>query len=444
MMSAEALSRYGNANLAERARNAGAERRLYLPSTPVITGMAGLTGFGDGPRTFRGICNLESAVGTIITMVGGKEVRRVASPADFDPTQYFDRKEIQRISKGNLMTMFLVEQAGLMAGILGLDGKLKPEFDGDFSSTTVATAMESVSGLVDVANTLEKGTKRIRPLEGLGTFLGQRAFYVSKQAGLRGWGNSSTEACATGLSSIADAAEQIRTGRSDIVLAGGVDDTLSNHPELSTEIFDSFGAYAHRKGLPHTASRPFDRDRNGIVIGSGGAVFVVERMDQALARGATIHAVILGAEKGMDANDAVLADPQRNARQIFHTLERRGEGEKGYYSTDLIVAHATATKGDAIEVEALRNVYGEDLNQIPITAPKSALGHLLGGAGAISMLLAIMALKEGIIPPTLNLDNSEFPELNIVKTALRKDIQTALVLANGMGGHNASVLIGKY
>jgi 3-oxoacyl-[acyl-carrier-protein] synthase II len=442
-MSAESFSRYGSVDLSKQAQDARV-KELELPQgdVPVITGYSALTGLGDAFQTYNRMLNGESAVRLINTTVGGKIVERVAAPIDFDPKLYFDRKALRGIPNATALAMFLAKEAAKMADILGGNGKLKSDFDGDRAATTVATSMERVPDVIDKSDTLRSGN-RIHPLDGLSIFLGQQAGHISEYIGLRGWGNSSTEACASGLSSIADAAELIRTGRNDIVLAGGLDDILNNHPELGPEIFGSMGAYSDRVDDPKGASRPFDKGRDGIVIGSGGAVLVVEGMRHAIARGATIHAVILGAEKGMDGFDPVLADSDRIARLILKTLKRRGE--EGFYSTGAIFAHATSTpKGDSVEIDALRKVFGESLNQIPITAPKSAFGHLLGGAGAVNALLAINSLQTGIIPPTLNLENSDFPELNIVTSAAKLNPQTALATAYGMGGLNATVLFGKY
>jgi 3-oxoacyl-[acyl-carrier-protein] synthase II len=183
-------------------------------------------------------------------------------------------------------------------------------------------------------------------------------------------------------------------------LAGGIDDILSNYPELGPEIFGSMGAYSGRVDNPQGASRPFDKGRDGIVIGSGGAVLVVEGMRHAIARKAKIYATILGAEKGMDGFDPVNADSDRIARLILKTLKK--PDEDGFYPAGAIFAHATSTlKGDRVEIDALRKV-------------------------------------------TLNLEDSEFPELDIVTFVTKRDPQTALATGYGMGGLNATVLFGKY
>jgi len=441
-MSADTRSRYGNVDLSRQAEAAGIKEFILPGDVPVITGYAALTGLGNAEETYNRMLRGDSAVRVINTMVGGEIVKRVAAPIDFDPKQHFDRKALRGIPNATALAMFLAREAADAAGILGDNGKLRSDVDGDRASTTVATAMERVADVVDISDTLRAGHK-IHPLDGLAIFLGQQAGRISQHIGLRGWGNSSTEACASGLSSIADAAELVRTGRSDIVLAGGIDDILSNYPELGPEIFGSMGAYSGRVDNPQGASRPFDKGRDGIVIGSGGAVLVVEGMRHAIARKAKIYATILGAEKGMDGFDPVNADSDRIARLILKTLKK--PDEDGFYPAGAIFAHATSTlKGDRVEIDALRKVFGDSLNQIPITAPKSSLGHLLGGAGAVNALLAINALETGVIPPTLNLEDSEFPELDIVTFVTKRDPQTALATGYGMGGLNATVLFGKY
>lgn len=431
-------------DLSVQARELGAEVEPRHGDIPVITGYAALTPLGDAITTYAKMLMQYSAVKSVeVRTVGGGLITRPGAPLDFDPSQFFDRKSVQRIPSATLMAMYVAKQAAEMAGILGEDGKLRKDFNSDRVATTVASASERASNLVDLSAGLQNG-KKIRPWDGVGAMLGQQGFNISEYLGLQGWGSSSTEACATGLSSGVDAAESIRSGRNDIVVAGGIED-FGTHPEILMETFEEMGAISKKyTDKPRTASRPFDKGRDGVVFGAAGVVYVVEGLRHALERGAEIHAVVLGAEKGMDAFEATSMDSKRIARLLLRTLKIPDAA--GFYPVDAIVAHATSTpKGDPIEVDALRMVFGEKaLRRIPITATKSIFGHTVGAAGAINALTAILALKSGIIPPTLNLDNPEFPDLFIPTKATRKNLRTILGTAYGFGGYDAAMLFGKF
>lgn len=232
------------------------------------------------------------------------------------------------------------------------------------------------------------------------------------------------------------------------MLAGGLEDTLSDLPEISIGVFAAMrGPLSSRNDIPKSASRPFDKDRDGFVLGAGGGVIVLERLDVAVKRKAHIFAVILGSEKGSDGGSPTNLNTERVARLILKTIKMK-QGKLSY-PVDAIFAHATATKfGDIAEIAALRMALGDsNLQKIPITANKSMHGHLAGGAGAINTISAIRAIHDGIVPPIINLDHPDEPflDLNLVrKKALTGNFTTSLVLAYGFHGKDAIVLLGKY
>ncbi|PJC28726.1 hypothetical protein CO053_03075, partial [Candidatus Shapirobacteria bacterium CG_4_9_14_0_2_um_filter_40_11] len=230
-------------------------------------------------------------------------------------------------------------------------------------------------------------------------------------------------------------------------VAGGLEDILSAYPEASIGMFAAMrSVLSTRNDEPEKASRPFDKDRDGFVLGAGGGAVVIEALDHALERGAPILAEILGFNKSMDGSDPTNLNKKIVAGTILKALYN--QRTKEFYEVDSIFAHATSTnQGDQAEAELLKMIFGDSLKNIPIAAIKSNMGHLAGGAGAVNVIAAINALNSGKIPPILNLENpsQEFEGLFFVRgKPLEKDIKTALVLAYGFGGHNAVMLLGRY
>lgn len=428
----------------------------------VITGYAELTPLGNTKET-------EEA-----EQIGKSGTRKfdvnnfrsnIAAPTKFNPQDYFSEKELSRMSNIGAMGIVLSREAGKMAGVIGDDGKLLDNFDARRAACTVSSGIGSSAKMVDVylkihwkkseeTGKLEPadpkvGSGLVSPFAGLQLFPEELGGDIEAELGLQGWGMNSSEACATGLSSIVDAYHLIKTGKNSIVFAGGVEDTLSDNPELSIGVFAAMrGPLSSRNDEPEKASRPFDKDRDGFVLASGGGVIVLERLDSALARKAPIYAVILGAEKGSDGYSPTNLNANRVAQLVLKTVGL--PMEKGLiYPIDAIFAHATATKsGDAAEIASLRTAFGtEYLSKIPITAIKSMHGHLAGGAGAVNAVSAVRAIQKGFVPPIINLDNVDepFKDLNLVRgKALKGVFNTSLVLAYGFHGKDAALLLGKY
>jgi 3-oxoacyl-[acyl-carrier-protein] synthase II len=345
------------------------------------------------------------------------------------------------------MMQTVAREAALHSGVLGQDGKLDPRFHRDQVGTTISTSVGQMGNIIGTYNRLERG-ERIHTTEILRVLPEQSNATVAQNLKISGWGSNSQEACATGLSSVADATLLIRSGKNRVMFAGGFEDTLSDG--FAREAIGLFsplgGALSTRNETPQTAMSPYDRDRDGFVMASGGGVLVLESLESALERGATIYATVLNAEKAMDGSDnPTLLDPDRVARLLLKTL--KVEGEDGFYLPDAIFTHATATRGgDAAEIDAMRKALGKYLPDIPISAIKSMHGHLLGGAGAVAAVAAVRSIHEGIIQPTINLVNrgEEFMDLNIPTQAIRTNPQIIGVNAFGFGGFDASVVIGNY
>ena len=445
----------GNPEFLERSKELGVELENRPAERLVITGMAALTPLGNTEQTLEGLNSGESGVKEL-------DVKNfavsIAAPVEFNPEAHFSKKEMKGRSPLNAMAVAIAREAMKNAGLLGEDGKLQKDIDRRQAASWMASAFGSVHHIIDVYNQIHKkdeagnenprlNSGRISPRKGLEIFPEELNGQVAIDLGVSGWGGSSVEACATGLSNIIEAARIIKGGQAKVAVAGGLEDILSAYPEASIGMFAAMrSVLSTRNDEPEKASRPFDKDRDGFVLGAGGGAVVIEALDHALERGAPILAEILGFNKSMDGSDPTNLNKKIVAGTILKALYN--QRTKEFYEVDSIFAHATSTnQGDQAEAELLKMIFGDSLKNIPIAAIKSNMGHLAGGAGAVNVIAAINALNSGKIPPILNLENpsQEFEGLFFVRgKPLEKDIKTALVLAYGFGGHNAVMLLGKY
>jgi len=445
----------GNPEFFERSRGLGVELENRPAERLVITGMAALTPLGNTEQTLEGLNSGKSGVKEF-------DVKNfavsIAAPVEFNPEAHFSKKEMKGRSPLNAMAVAIAREAMKNAGLLGEDGKLQKDIDRRQAASWMASAFGSVHHIIDVYNQIHKkdeagnenpwlNSGRISPRKGLEIFPEELNGQVAIDLGVSGWGGSSVEACATGLSNIIEAARIIKGGQAKVAVAGGLEDILSAYPEASIGMFAAMrSVLSTRNDEPEKASRPFDKDRDGFVLGAGGGAVVIEALDHALERGAPILAEILGFNKSMDGSDPTNLNKKIVAGTILKALYN--QRTKEFYEVDSIFAHATSTnQGDQAEAELLKMIFGDSLKNIPIAAIKSNMGHLAGGAGAVNVIAAINALNSGKIPPILNLENpsQEFEGLFFVRgKPLEKDIKTALVLAYGFGGHNAVMLLGRY
>lgn len=427
----------------------------------VITGFAEYTPLGNTTQTAEG----EKIGKSGTRKVDVKNFRsNLAGQIDFDPTKYFSEKELRGMPRVGALAVALAKEAGAMAGLLDESGKLIKTVNPLRAACTVSSGIGASSKMVDVYEKIHfkkneetgkfeerdprEGSALLSPFVGLQLFPEEPGGDIEATIGLQGWGNNSAEACATGLSSLADAYHLIKSGKNDIVFAGGVEDITTERPELAIGVFAAMrGPLSGNEENAERASRPFDRDRDGFVLSTGGGVLVLESLESAKRRGAKIYATILSAEKGSDGYNPTNLNTERVAKLVLKAIALKDK--KGMsFPIDSIFAHATATKaGDLAEITTLRMVFGDELlRQIPITAIKSMHGHLAGGSGAINAISAVRAIQEGWMPPIINLDNVDepFKDLNLIRgKALRGDFNTALVLAYGFHGKDAAVVLGK-
>lgn len=444
----------GSPELFKKAQELGVELERRPAERIVITGFAALTPLGNTQQTLEGLNNGRSGVKKFDAKnfaVG------IAAPVEFNPEAYFTKKEMKGKSPLNAMAVVVAREAMKKANLLGADGKLRKDVDKRQVASWMASGFGSSQHIIDVWRQIHKkdenenedpviNSRYVPVRAGLQIYPEELNGQVAIDLGISGWGGSSVEACATGLSNIVEAADKIKTGKAKVAIAGGLEDVLSVYPETGIGMFAAMGVLSKRNSEPEKASRPFDKDRDGFVLGAGGGAVVLEDLEHALKRNAPIYGEILGFMKSMDGSDPTSLDKDMVVGTILGAIYN--EKTKEFYKVDSIFAHATSTKeGDITEGLLLKMIFGEDLRNIPVTAIKSNLGHLAGGAGTVNVIAALNAINTGEIPPIINLDNPdpEVADLNFVRgKPLEKNINTALVLAYGFGGHNAVMLVGKY
>lgn len=345
--------------------------------------------------------------------------------------EILERVELKRLDPSSQLALIAAREAWNAAG--------SPEVEPERLAVDWATGIGGVWTLLDAWDTLrEKGPRRVLPMtvpmlmpNGPGAAVGMD---VGARAGIR----TVVSACASSTESLINAYDHLQAGYADVVIAGGSEAAI--HP-ITIASFAAMQALSKRNDDPATASRPYDVDRDGFVMGEGAAALVVETEEHAKARGATIYAELIGGAVTSDAYHITAPDPEGSAaaRAMLATVR-----DAGYDLGDVahVNAHATSTPvGDIAEYNALKRVFGDHLKNIAVSATKASTGHLLGGAGAIEAAFTVMALKDRVLPPTINL-MSQDPEIPLdVVTSPREISGEVLAISNsfGFGGHNAVV-----
>ena len=360
---------------------------------------------------------------------------------DFDPTFYLDRKEARKIDRFTQFAIIASDEAVKDAGIN------KDNVNVDRVGVIFASG---IGGLItfqeEVLNFASgDGTPRFNPFFIPKMILDIAAGQISIRHGFRGPNYAVVSACASSTNAIIDAFDNIRIGRADIILTGGSEAVIN---AAGVGGFNAMKALSERNDDPSTASRPFDKDRDGFVVGEGAGALVLESLDHALARGAKIYCEIAGGGASADAHHITAPHPEGlGAKNVMHTaLKDAGMNPE---DIDYINVHGTSTPlGDIAESKAILNVFGKHAYHLNISSTKSMTGHSLGAAGAIEALACIMAVTKDIIPPTINhfTDDPELdPQLNFTfNKAQHRTVNAALSNTFGFGGHNASVIVKKY
>ena len=406
----------------------------------VITGLGAITPIGLTVEEFW--ANLTAGVSGVdyITLFDASNlpVRIAAEVKGFDPTKYMDFKTARRFSRPAQFAVaaskMAIEDAALTIS--------------DENAYRVGVVMNTGGGGIGelekgVHILMEKGSRYLTPFLVPNIMPNVVSCLVSILTGAKGPIVTSTAACASGNYAFLEALRILRLREADALIAGGSEAGII---PLAFAALGRMGAISTRNEEPAKASRPFDADRNGFVFGEGAVAMVVETEEHALERGARIYAEVAGGAITGDAYHITAPDPEGDgaARAMRYALENAGmEPEE----IDVIFAHGTGTQlNDVSETKAIKRVFGEHAYRLAITATKSMVGHLLGAAGAISALAAVLSIRDGIIPPTINLDTPD-PEcdLDYVPNVARKQpVRAAMVNAFGFGGQNVAIIVKRY
>lgn len=422
----------------QRSSRERGERRV------VVTGLGAVTPLGNDVATYwdglvagrSGLDRIQSFDPSRITSQVGGEIK------DFDPTTVMDRKEARRHDRYVHYAWAAASQALTDAGIAF---PVVADEDADRMGAIVATGVGGVTSLVrDAQAAAIEGYDRVSPFSVLNMISDTAAGHVAIAANLRGPNYATVSACASSNHALGEALGIVRRGDADIMVAGGSEAAIC---EMVVAAFCAMRALStKRNDDPTHASRPFDVDRDGFVIADGAGMLVLEDLDHAQARGATIRAEFIGYGASDDASHVTLPAPggRGAAASMRIALADAGvaPGELGY-----INAHGTSTPpNDPAETAAIKTVFGADAYTVPISSTKSMTGHLMGAGGGIEAVACVRALETGTIPPTINLDNPD-PECDldyVPHVARQVPIDTAMSNAFGFGGHNATLVFRRW
>jgi 3-oxoacyl-[acyl-carrier-protein] synthase II len=402
----------------------------------VITGMGAVSPIGlDVPSMWAAAVAGESGIRTIEAFDASEYPVRIAGEVrGFDPTVVAAPKEARRMDRNVLLAVAAAQEAWRDSGIEEADparvGILVGSAIGGI--TTIAAQVETL---------LERGHERVSPFFIPSVLVDTASGQIAIALGLRGPNYAPVSACATGSTAIGEATEMIRRGAADVVLAGGTEAAVI--PVILAGFCAMRGLVAENDH-PERASRPFDADRAGFVVGEGAGIVVLEELEAARARGATVYAEVLGYGASNDAHHLAQPDPESTGvtEMIRAALASSGVApeEVGY-----INAHGTSTPlGDLAETRAIKQVFGSHAYELAVSSTKSVTGHCFGAAGAIEAMMCALALRDGVLPPTINYDTPD-PECDldyVPNVARRTQVSVTLSNAMGLGGHNACVLLG--
>jgi len=406
----------------------------------VITGLGTVTPLGnDVESSWRSLIAGESGAGEITafdhTAFG---VHFACELKDFEPTDWIDRKKARRMDRFAQMILAAARQAEADSGV-------DVAADADRIGASIATGIGGLKSFQDCYDVLrDRGPDRVSPFSIPSIIPNMGAGWVSIQLGTKGPLASQCTACAASNMAIGDGLDAIQLGRADVMFCGGTEAPIT---PVGIAGFDSMRALSRRNDDPQAASRPFDRERDGLVMGEAAAVLVLEELERAQARGAKIYGELIGYGVSSDAAHMTEPDPtgENPARAMRMALEDAGAdpAEVGYVN-----AHATSTPlGDASETRVIKQAFGEEnARKVAISSTKGATGHCFGAAGAIEAVFTTLVVTEGVLPPTINYENEDPDcDLDYVPNEAREaDVKVAVSNSFGFGGHNASIVVRRF
>lgn len=422
---------------------------MSLKERIVITGMGLVSPLGLGvasvwDRLIRGESGIRSLPTTLSeglnTHIAGQVPSQTEQENGLNESDYLSPKDRKRVDLFTLFALAAAEEALTQANWRPMTAE-----DQEATATIIATGIGGLPTITQAHTTLiEQGARRLSPFTVPAFLANLAAGNVSIKYGFKGPIGTPVTACAAGVQAIGDAMRLLRTGEAKVALAGGTEACID---PLSLAGFGALKALSTRNEDPEKASRPFDKDREGFVMGEGAGLVVLETLEHALARGATPLAEIVGYGTSGDAyhltSGPESGEGAARAMQTALTMAGISADQIGYVN-----AHATSTPvGDRGEINALRRVFGEKVTEVAISSTKSATGHLLGAAGGVETIFSAQALISGILPPTLNLENPEdtMADLDLIPLVSReKNVEYVLCNGFGFGGVNAAIILKRY
>ena len=410
-----------------------------MTSRIVVTGMGAVSPLGlDIPTLWEALKSGKSGVDRI-TLFDAEafETKIAAEVKGFNPTDYIEHREARRMDRytqfATVASMQAVKQANLDC-----------EKEGTEVGVIIGSGIGGITTLsAQMATLAEKGPRRISPLLVPMMIADAAAGHVSIMLGAKGMNFCATSACSSGADAVGEACEIIKRGDVQVMIAGGAEAAIT---PIGIAGFNAAGALSVRNDAPQKASRPFDAQRDGFVMGEGAAILVLESLDHALKRNANILAELAAYGATSDAFHITqpAQDGRGGAKAMNMALRKAGLTPK---DIDYINAHGTSTTlNDKCETMAIKAVFGEDAYRIPVSSTKSMMGHLIGAAGAIEAIVCILAIQHGIVPPTINLEHAD-PDCDldyVPNVARQQRVRAAMSNSFGFGGHNSVLLLREY
>jgi 3-oxoacyl-[acyl-carrier-protein] synthase II len=405
----------------------------------VVTGLGATTPLGgDVPSTWEALLAGKSGVKNLEFDWAKESTVHFAATVAVEPSEVMERVEMRRLDRSEQFALIASREAWKDAG--------SPEVQKDRLGVVIASGIGGVTTMLDQYEILKnKGPRSVSPHTVPMLMPNGPAANVGLDLQAKAGVHTPVSACASGAEAVGYALEMIRNGRADVVVSGGVEAAV--HP-LPMAGFASMKALSTRNDEPTKASRPYDKDRDGFVLGEGGGVLVLEELEHAKARGAKIYAEVMGQGLTSDGYHIAAPDPEGSGvtRAVKFALE-----DSGVKLSEVVHlnAHATSTPaGDVAEANALTNALGADISHVAVSATKSMTGHLLGGAGAIESIFCVLAMKHHIAPPTINIENlDDAVKVDVVRDVPRKLPDGPIACINdsfGFGGHNVVLIFRSY
>jgi 3-oxoacyl-[acyl-carrier-protein] synthase II len=406
----------------------------------VVTGVGMISPLGlDVQGSWKAILEGKSGVGHITHFdATGYPVRIAAEVKGFEPTKYIEQKEVKKMDRFIHFAIAATEMALADSGL-----KVTPD-NSERIGIVIGSGMGGLPAIEYYHRMLlEKGWKRVSPFFIPMVIINLAAGQISIRFGIKGPNLAVTTACATGNHSIGEAFRMIQYGDADVMIAGGAEAVIT---PMAVSGFAIMRALSTRNDEPEKASRPFDIDRDGFVIGEGSGILILEELEHALKRGAKIYAELVGYGMSSDAYHITAPAPEGEGGARCMKMALNDAGVKPEL-IDYINAHGTSTKyGDELENQAIKTVFGEHAYKLCVSSTKSMTGHLLGAAGGVEAIFTVLSIYEDIIPPTINLDNPD-PECDLDYVPYKprkKEVNYAMTNSFGFGGANASLVFRKF